>query len=105
MTTLNNVTLERVDQLSRMKNPDAPDLKYALGIFKIAKKYQAEDEKSENTTFKEWSIFSDFCSSVDDFDNDSEEDFSNRLKEVEQGNKLRRKSTLVSDLGFKKSNN
>lgn len=104
MTTLNSVTLERVDQLAKMKQVDAPDLKYALGIFKEARKYQVEDEKSENTTYKEWSIFSDFCSSINDFENDSEDDFSFRLKEVEQGIKLRRRSTLVSDLGFKKEN-
>jgi hypothetical protein len=98
MTSLNSVTLERVDQLARMNEPDAPDLKYAIEILNTANKYKIKLQDSENTTYKEWSVFSDKCSSI----SDSEDDFTFRLKEVEQGTRLRRKSTLVSDFGFKK---
>lgn len=35
-------------------------------------------------------------------DNEDEDDFTQRLNEVEKGQRLRRRSTLVSDFGFKK---
>jgi hypothetical protein len=98
MTSLNSVTLERVDQLARMNEPYAPDLKHAVQILNTANKYKIKLQDSDNTTYKEWSVFSDKCSSI----SDSEDDLTSRLKEVEQGTRLRRKSTMVSDFGFKK---
>ncbi|CAI2380766.1 unnamed protein product [Moneuplotes crassus] len=108
LKSLNPITLERVDQESRMNPPDAPLLRECTKIQDRARRYK----KIKGIGYKNACKYSDI-DSVFTFtlhsklhislssDVDSEEDFTNRLQELEMGTKLRRKSTMVSTLGFK----
>lgn len=73
-------------------------LKYSLFIFKAAKKFKELQENSNESSVQRWSINSDFFESSS---NNSEDEFTKKLKELEKGTKLKRKSINVSGLGFK----
>jgi len=92
-----------------MRSPKAPLLKECTKILKGAAKCKKLRELEFKNIFCDsvadsvlgWSVNSDGIISATS-DEDSEEDFANRLKELESGTKLRRKSTMVSTFGFKR---
>lgn len=92
-----------------MHSPEGPMLKYCISIFEGAKRFRRQRElELKKTSFESidgsvqgWSVNSELFVSSDG-DGDSDEDFASRLKELENGTKLRRKSTLVSSFGFKR---
>lgn len=90
-----------------MSTPEGPMLRYCLSIFKDAKRFKRSRElqmknphwDSQGESVEDWSVNSELFVSSED----SEEEFTNRLKELEHGTKLRRKSTMVSNFGFKRT--
>jgi hypothetical protein len=80
-------------------NSDLPEgLKFCISIIKEAKNYKKTHEDEDENENKEWSVFSEVCSSEDNSERDH---MAMLLKEVNDG-RLKRKSTLVSDFGFSK---
>ena len=66
-----------------------------------SKKFQRKpDASDEEVTNKDWSVHSEICSSKDSI---VEDDYmSELLQQVDKGDRLKRRSTLVSNLGFTK---
>lgn len=86
-----------MDQLARENPPKAPLLDEVLQILKQCKivEEQQRIDNGNTSSVNDWSVFSEFCSES------SEDDFDQRLKDVDKGIKLKRRSTLVSSFGFK----
>lgn len=77
-------------------------LKYVLGFIGKWKnaKQQLRNEIEEDSAANNWSVYSEVYSS--DLDND--EEFNIRLNEIDNGNRLKRKSTIVPDPFIKNAN-
>lgn len=81
-----------------MSNDIPEGLKFCMSIIKGAKNYKKTHESEDEDENKEWSVFSEMCSSEDNSERDH---MAMLLEEVNKG-RLKRKSTLVSDFGFSK---
>ena len=81
-----------------MSNDLPEGLKFCTSIIKEAKNYKKTHDDEDENENKEWSVFSELCSSEDNSERDH---MAMLLKEVNDG-RLKRKSTLVSDFGFSK---
>ena len=86
------------DQIARSKPPQGEMLKEVINIFRKWKEKKTSYHNEDKSTVDKWSIFSERFSS----DSESDEEFNNRLAALDNGKKLKRRSTLVSDFGFKK---
>lgn len=73
---------------------------YALGIFKECSKIRKRNKNEENSAVNNWSVYSEVYSS----ESESDEELTIRLRELDKGDRLKRRSTMVSDFGFKKEN-
>ena len=95
MNTLKRFTLERVDEVSRSKDPEGENLKYLVQFIKKWRINNKEVNKNseEDSAANNWSVYSEVHSSNDE----AEEEFTKRLNEIGKGNKLKRKSILVPD--------
>lgn len=94
----NEFTLEYANQVYFAQKPKFEGLDYLTQILKVSKWYKKVDRDVDNSTENNWSVLSDLNS--DGEGTESDEDFAKRLVELDQGKRLKRRSTMVSQFGF-----